>query len=269
MTPRKPPNPKSYTQADIVKAVEAYRSGKTLSQAARAFKIPKGTLHNKLTGRYPINCRVGQPTTLSEKMEAKLVTRILICADSGEPRTKEQVLDTVEELIRRFKVPNKFTNGRPGNAWFNSFLSRHRELKYYGYQGNIVQRAPIAKQDNIPPPSMASSDQETEPPTVEGNKIFVIDPNTEIIYKTEMSENDSYDSDRDDLQAEEEDRLSSASSCPPKPDPLENSERRTLLVDSICTSLKFHLNNENMSDDDLVKFHCDLLQYIHHYFKST
>ena len=46
----------------------------------------------------------------------------------GYGRTKEQILDVVQALVKKDGRPNPFTNGRPGKRWWELFKKRHPAL---------------------------------------------------------------------------------------------------------------------------------------------
>ncbi|GAB0092623.1 HTH psq-type domain-containing protein [Sergentomyia squamirostris] len=143
--PKKPAKPKPYTQEDVEKALDAFRSGKSVREASIAFQVPKSTLFNKLIGKSPVVCNIGAPTTLTPEMEKELVQWIFDCSDQWHPVTKEQVLDSVEIMCTHFKLQNKFTNGRPGNAWFRGFMKRHPELSRRTPENYSVRRANVSR----------------------------------------------------------------------------------------------------------------------------
>ncbi|XP_055714403.1 uncharacterized protein LOC129808656 [Phlebotomus papatasi] len=146
--PRKPSKGKPYTQDDVEKALEAFRSGKSIIEVSREFNVPKTTIFNKLTGKCPVKCRTGPPTTLTPGQEQELVQWILDCSDHWHPITKEQVLDSVEMMCKFFKIPNNFKNGRPGYDWFRGFMKRHPELSRRYPERYTMRRASVT-QENV------------------------------------------------------------------------------------------------------------------------
>ncbi|GAB0091669.1 uncharacterized protein DMENIID0001_065250 [Sergentomyia squamirostris] len=138
---------RKYSQSDLEKAIADFRKGKSLRQAAKEYNVPKTTIFNKLTGRYPVVSKVGQPPTLSSETEKELVTWILECGDRWHPVTKSQILDSVEVLCQHYQIPNKFTNGRPGNVWYRSFLKRHPDLSKRTPETYSLKRAGVREED--------------------------------------------------------------------------------------------------------------------------
>ena len=64
----------NYTEIQMAKAVEAVRNGVPKKAAARQFKVPKGTLLDKLKGRTPMKRRMGRIPYLSEAEENTIAT---------------------------------------------------------------------------------------------------------------------------------------------------------------------------------------------------
>ncbi|XP_055710369.1 jerky protein homolog-like [Phlebotomus papatasi] len=145
--PGKPVKRKQYTQDDVEKALKAFRSGKSVREAAKQFNVPKTTIFNKLTGKFPVQCRNGPPTTLTPGQEQELVKWILDCSDRWHPITKDQVLDSVELTCKHFKIPNKFSNGRPGHEWFRGFMKRHPELSRRIPERYTMRRASVTHEN--------------------------------------------------------------------------------------------------------------------------
>ncbi|XP_055713891.1 uncharacterized protein LOC129808153 [Phlebotomus papatasi] len=138
---------KSYTQDQVNKALEAFRQGKSLSQVSVLFGVPRTTLFNKLAGKCLEECSGGRPPTLPKDIEDELVEWILGCSDKWHPITKDQVLNTVQIICKKFKIVNKFTDGRPGYSWFKSFLNRYPELRLRTPEAYTTQRAGITTED--------------------------------------------------------------------------------------------------------------------------
>ncbi|XP_055700926.1 uncharacterized protein LOC129800511 [Phlebotomus papatasi] len=128
-TKQKIPKNKPYSKEDLKNALKCVQGGSTITYASETFNVPRATLYNKLSGRYPEDCHNGRPTTLTKEQEEELVMWILGCAEGWHPIGKEQILDSVKIICKTFKIPNYFTDGRPGDAWFRNFIKRHPELR--------------------------------------------------------------------------------------------------------------------------------------------
>ncbi|GAB0097219.1 Leucine-rich repeat [Sergentomyia squamirostris] len=117
-----------YTQDNLIKALAAVKAGMSIRAASRFFKIPKTTLFNKKTGVYPAIAKIGAPHTLKQDEELALTQWVLKCEVLGHKVTKCEFLNAIQVLCKLLKIETKFTNGRPGNSWFRSFLKRNPVL---------------------------------------------------------------------------------------------------------------------------------------------
>ena len=90
---------KNYSLESLKKALDAVGKGGSIREIANRFGVPKSTLHIKLQNHYPLECKKGPPTVLTESEEDEVVKWILYCAERGFPVTKEQLLDCVQRLI--------------------------------------------------------------------------------------------------------------------------------------------------------------------------
>lgn len=92
------------------------------------FKIPYTTLADKVKGKVPVHCKPGINPVLTMEEEALLVKWILHTSNCGFPITKSKLCDSVQMLMQKLKRENPFTDGRPGNKWYASFMKRHPEI---------------------------------------------------------------------------------------------------------------------------------------------
>ncbi|KAF9416586.1 hypothetical protein HW555_006095 [Spodoptera exigua] len=124
MAPRK-----DYTTEQMAKAIEEVRKGEKISVAATRYGVPRITLHNKITGKSPVDYNLGPATVLSHEEENILVRWVCFMAEKHFPVTKEQLLDIVQKIISEKNLDScPFTNNRPGKKWYSLFLKRHPDL---------------------------------------------------------------------------------------------------------------------------------------------
>ncbi|GAB0097216.1 hypothetical protein DMENIID0001_128330 [Sergentomyia squamirostris] len=114
-----------YAEEDMAKAIVAAKTGMSLRRAAKLFKVPHTTLHEKLAENCPIRKRLGQPAALSKEIELALTQWIFSCEEQGHIITRQELFDAVQTLCRQMKIETKFTNGRPGRIWYLQFLKRN------------------------------------------------------------------------------------------------------------------------------------------------
>ncbi|GFR83038.1 tigger transposable element-derived protein 6-like protein [Elysia marginata] len=123
-----------------VKAVTERKKG--MREAARHYGVPDSTLRDRIKGRKSM--RKIQRTALTSANESRLVSWLEESARRGFGRTKDQVLNSVQEVIRDNNVPTPFKEGQPGDKWFQGFLKRHsKSLSIRTPQALGSQRAAV------------------------------------------------------------------------------------------------------------------------------
>ncbi|XP_048003418.1 uncharacterized protein LOC125239779 [Leguminivora glycinivorella] len=131
---------KRYSQEDLDKAIEDVKKGSPIARAARKYGIPRITLSNKVNGKTARNCRMGPKTFVPEDIEKGLVKWIQDMQNAGLPVIKEQLLDTVQTIVKDKKIITPFKNNRPGRHWLESFMKRHPELSIKFSQSRTISR---------------------------------------------------------------------------------------------------------------------------------
>lgn len=115
-----------YTEEDLVNALESVKSKKlSLNKAALQYNIPKSTLSNKLNGKTIEGRRMGPPPVLTTAEEKYLEDWIIGKAKIGLPMHKDDVKDSVCNVIKSIKRKNPFVDDRPGEKWVSLFMKRH------------------------------------------------------------------------------------------------------------------------------------------------
>lgn len=143
MAPRK-----DYTTEQMAKAIEEVRKGEKISVAATRYGVPRITLHNKITGKSPVDCNLGPATVLSHEEENILVRWVCFMAEKHFPVTKEQLLDSVQKIISEKKLDScPFTNNWPGKKWYSLFLKRHPDLSERTAQNLSKAREEVTEDD--------------------------------------------------------------------------------------------------------------------------
>lgn len=137
---------KNYTREQMNAALEAVARGTPVAQAARIHSIPRVTLMYKSQGKLPVDCRMGPNTILTTNEEDLLEKWILSMAKAHHPVNKEQLLESVQLIIRESKRPNPFTDARPGRKWYDSFMKRHPILSARVAQNLTPAREKVSEQ---------------------------------------------------------------------------------------------------------------------------
>lgn len=119
---------KKYSECDLQKAIAEVKDKKlSCNAAANKFNIPEKTLRTRLAGK--TSTQHGASKILSDDEEKQLVKWIILCANSGQPKTKEEILKTAGDFANLNPNPTKhFKNGKPGKDWFKSFSQRNPEI---------------------------------------------------------------------------------------------------------------------------------------------
>ncbi|GBP41995.1 hypothetical protein EVAR_33799_1 [Eumeta japonica] len=115
---------KNYTLQQMGWVIKAVRKGLKISEAAKKFNVPRITLHNKVTGKSPIECPMVPSTILSKEEENILEIWIKEILDKHIPVTKEDLMDSVQRIIVDKNQETLSKNNRPGKKWYSSFLKR-------------------------------------------------------------------------------------------------------------------------------------------------
>lgn len=105
----KPRTTKPYSKAELEVALEMIKKGMPIKQASREFKIPRGTLQNRIHNRTKkaVNCS-GPPPVLTEEEELDIVEWVNNNARKGFPRRKMDIIFTVKEFLDASQRENPF-----------------------------------------------------------------------------------------------------------------------------------------------------------------
>ena len=135
---------KRYSDETLVHAVDMIKS-KSMSfrQAASAFQIPKSTLSNKVNDKTPIDCRPGPATILTPAEEKHLADWAIHMAKIGFGRTRDELLDKVQTILKEDGRKNPFKDDKPGKDWYYAFLKRHPVISERAPQQLAKERAVI------------------------------------------------------------------------------------------------------------------------------
>lgn len=145
---RKKKEKRTYTEEDLREALHEIRDKKkSVRQVCKEYAIPKTTILDKISGRRPdgVN-KPGPEPALGVDGEKKAVEWLLNISKCGFPVKKQELLDTVQKVIRDGGIQNKFKNGRPGQKWFEKFLARNQEISLKNAEGINKARAQVTEE---------------------------------------------------------------------------------------------------------------------------
>lgn len=118
-----------YKEEQLAEAMAAIRKGMKIREASRVFKVPRGTLQDRIHLRVPdLPRKMGPDSVLTKTEETALKDWCIALAKCGFPLKRDDLLNTVHNIISEDKRPNPFVNNRPGKKWYQSFLRRNPEL---------------------------------------------------------------------------------------------------------------------------------------------
>lgn len=138
---------KLYTVSDVQRALEEIQKGTSIFAASKAFKVPYATLLSRVKGSYSVHTRPGPKSVLNHEEEKELVQWIFHLSKCGFPVTKEHLLDSVQNIVKKTNRSTPFTNGRPSKHWYQAFLRRNPELSEKMCQNLTKARAGVTEQN--------------------------------------------------------------------------------------------------------------------------
>lgn len=132
-----------YTQEQLSKCLDMVNVGRlTVTEASRAFQIPRSTIYSKLTGAH--RRITGHPKIFSEEEEKSFVNHLTVLADWGFPIGLADFRVTVQRyLVAQKRCVPQFKEGLPGKGWVYRFLRDHQELSCRMSQNIKIVRAAI------------------------------------------------------------------------------------------------------------------------------
>lgn len=136
-----------YNDENLVKALEAVRNGASQRETCRNYGIPRATLQDRIKGRVAEKPRqMGPDPYLSKENEQTIVEWIIQLSKCGFPLKKEELLSTVQKIVRDGNLETPFKDGRPGQKWYKSFINRHPEISLRSAEAIEKSRAKVTKQ---------------------------------------------------------------------------------------------------------------------------
>lgn len=99
----------------------------------------------QVKGKTPTGKYLGAPSILTKHEEQIVVDWILKMSSAGFPVTKEQVIASVTEIVRKMGRPNRFKDGIPGRFWWEGFRKRHPQLSIRVPQNLTASRAAVTE----------------------------------------------------------------------------------------------------------------------------
>ena len=122
--PNRPDKYKCWVDGRMEKAMAAVKDqGFSVRRAAEEYAIPKSTLHDRVSGRVLAGVCSGPPKYLTDEVEAELERYLTHCSSVGFARSRQQVIQLVQEVVTLKGLAVTVTHG-----WWESFRRRHPKL---------------------------------------------------------------------------------------------------------------------------------------------
>lgn len=118
-----------WSELNLAAALEAVRTGSSISEASRRYEIPRTTLGLHYRNGNPVK-HLGRKSILSVDQENDLVARIHKLAEIGMPITSKMVRKSVFSYATAMNIPTPFSNESQlaGRKWLKLFFARHPDV---------------------------------------------------------------------------------------------------------------------------------------------
>ncbi|GBP46733.1 hypothetical protein EVAR_86986_1 [Eumeta japonica] len=168
----------NYCPGDLANALKAIDTGLSLRKAAAAYNVPIATLSRKKGNPETSKQKTGPPPVFSVNEEQKIVDWILFRAQRGLPVTKTELLDSVEQYVKK---PQNLTHSRAAVT--------DDDLKdWFEEQGKYLQEKQLTK---IPPKRIFNCD-ETYVSLCPPSEKVLLDKGSRSAYKVVDSEKEGF-----------------------------------------------------------------------------
>ena len=131
-----------YSKEDMQNVLASVNAGMSVKAASEKYKVPRSTLTARKDGKYA-DKKPGPATILSNYGESILEHWILDRSRIAVPVTKEQLLNSVREMVSC--RDNPFNNNKPGRNWYRGFMNRHRQLSVRVFENLTYSRAKVSE----------------------------------------------------------------------------------------------------------------------------
>jgi len=130
---------RQYCQGRLAEAIAAVQSGMTQRAAAREFRVPRGTLQDKVRGKH--RKTLGGQCVFTDAEETVIAQNIAVLGDWGFPLTILELRLMVRAYLEaRGRTVSKFNNNTPGEIWITNFIRRRRDIISQRHCQNICRK---------------------------------------------------------------------------------------------------------------------------------
>lgn len=137
---------------NISKAVEDIRSNQiSLRKAAAKYGICRSTLHDRLKNKRLIGekeTKMGPDPYLTAEEEEQIAKWCADLCKCGFPLKTDNLLNTVQKIIKDSNRKTPFKDDRPGKTWMRAFMKRNPNLALREVE-NISKGRAVVRQKSI------------------------------------------------------------------------------------------------------------------------
>ena len=109
--------------------MKAIQMGMAICRASEFYGIPKSTLSDKVSGCTPLSKKKGPELMLSRELEDRIEKWLIKMARISYGQTKNDVLNKVQELVKKMGIPTPFPDAQPSDKWYHLFMRHHPDLQ--------------------------------------------------------------------------------------------------------------------------------------------
>lgn len=141
----RPTSYRTWDELSMRNAMEAIvKENMSIRKASVLYDVPRATLHDRISGRVQHGSLSGPRRYLDINEEEELVSFLLKCTRMGFPKTRNQVLGIVQQLIETKGMKVEVSGG-----WWDRFKQRHKHLSLRTAAALSISRAKATDPDTI------------------------------------------------------------------------------------------------------------------------
>ena len=141
---KSPQNKSEEYEKHLEEAIQLIHKGWSYSDVCRRFPdVRRSTLHDNVNGKTKKAATQGPECVLSNDIERRLVDWLIYNARIGNGKTRGQLLNKVQYIVKTMALTTPFKDGRPSKTWYASFRLRHKELSSRKPLPTSIDRAQV------------------------------------------------------------------------------------------------------------------------------
>ena len=109
----------NYHSINLDRAITAVEGGESYRRAVEMYGVPRSTIYDHFTGKYP-DIKAGPKPYLTTEEEEEFVSFLDVHAKIGYPYTRKHVLGIVQDIVNTKGIEAEVSSG-----WWDSFRKRN------------------------------------------------------------------------------------------------------------------------------------------------